>query len=337
MTMPYEVIDSDGHMREDQALFKEKYLPKKWHGSRNNIIPADSFDRSMGGRWGKYGISMEDRIADMKEEGIEISVLYPTMGLNIGHVREPEYAMAVCRAYNDYMGDIYAAHPQFPFVALVAPQNSAGCAAELRRAVTEKGAVGAVLTCHAHGKNLAKPEFYDFYATAEELGVPVSVHPNAYGAEGVSRLDTFPEIHCVGFPVELLIQVTAIMFGGIPERFPKLKMAFLEAGIGWVPYWMDRMDEHWEKRAEEVPLCKKAPSEYMAGGNMFFSFESEDRQVTHTLGSISADNLLYASDYPHWDYSPGSAKEIFERDDLSDEVKRKAFIDNPRRYYKLPG
>ena len=79
---------------------------------------------------------------------------------------------------------------------------------------------------------------------------------------GASGLATFAEVHAYAFPVGLLLQFTSVVCQGLPVRFPKLKLAFLEIGATWVPYYLDRLDEHWEKRAKhEMPLLKKKPSE----------------------------------------------------------------------------
>ncbi len=132
----------------------------------------------------------------------------------------------------------------------------------------------------------------------------------------------------------------ATLVGGVFERFPRLRLAYLESGIGWVPYIMDRLDEEIEKRgAEEAPYLTMRPSEYIASsGRIFFGVECEEKTIPDTLRWGLADTLLYASDYPHWDGDwPHTVSAVRERDDLSDEVKRKMLHDNALRFYKLNG
>jgi predicted TIM-barrel fold metal-dependent hydrolase len=91
--------------------------------------------------------------------------------------------------------------------------------------------------------------------------------------------------------------VTGLIFAGAPEKFPKLRIAALEACCGWVPFLMDRLDEEFEKRgAKEAPLLKRKPSEYMSGEQFFYAFELEESTVPYVIGRIGSDKLLYSSD-----------------------------------------
>src|SRR6266511_4819831 len=87
------------------------------------------------------------------------------------------------------------------------------------------------------------------------------------------------QTHCMTFPFEAMINVLDFVTGGVLELFPRLRIAFMESGIGWVPYWMDRLDEHYERRAREVPLCKKPPSEYMRSEQCFFSSDPDEKTI----------------------------------------------------------
>ena len=90
-----------------------------------------------------------------------------------------------------------------------------------------------------------------------------------------------------------------MVFGGIPEMFPKLKIGYLEVGCGWLPYWAERMDEEWEKRGKvEAPLCKKKPSEYLFSENSYYGCEPEEKMISYVTKQIGSKTLMYASDYP---------------------------------------
>ncbi len=148
-------------------------------------------------------------------------------------------------------------------------------------------------------EHIGLPMFWPIYEELQKLNVPLLIHNSRRGPAGEIRFDTFLFRHTVGRPFETLLDCAALMYGGVPEKFPKLRVAFLECGCGWVPYWMDRMDEEWEKRQSEAPLLKKKPSEYMTEGNWFYATEPEESTLPYALEKIGEDVILFASDYPH--------------------------------------
>jgi hypothetical protein len=150
-----------------------------------------------------------------------------------------------------------------------------------------------------------------------------------------SRASSIIYMHTIGRPVETFIQFAGLIYGGVPERFPRLRIAFLECGAGWVPYWMERMDEEWEKRGKvEAPRCRRKPSEYVLHGNLFFAAEPEEGMLPYVIERIGEDRILFASDYPHWDgMFPRVVSTIRGRQDLSDSAKRKILGENAKRFY----
>ena len=165
---------------------------------------------------------------------------------------------------------------------------------------------------------------YDPIYQAERLGVVLGIH----GTRGTSRelgtsgLATFSEVHSC-FSVGILLQFTSMVCQGLPVRFPKLKVAFLEIGATWLPYYLDRLDEHWEKRAElEMPLLKKKPSEIVRAAKMYFSVEPGESQLVATVDYVGAEHFLYASDIPHWDNEfPHNLNDLRDHKQLSNEAK----------------
>jgi uncharacterized protein len=124
----------------------------------------------------------------------------------------------------------------------------------------------------------------------------------------------------------------------VPEKFPKLRIAFLECGCGWVPYWMDRMDEEWEKRPAEAPLLKKKPSEYVTSGSWFYATEPEESTLPYVMERIGEDALLFASDYPHWDGNfPHMTSTVRSRKDINDGQKDKIMRANAIKLYGWNG
>jgi predicted TIM-barrel fold metal-dependent hydrolase len=142
-------------------------------------------------------------------------------------------------------------------------------------------------------------------------------------------------MHTIGRPVETVIQFAGLIYGGVPEHFSKLRIAFLECGVGWIPYWMERMDEEWEKRGKvEAPACKQKPSDYVKHGNLFFATEPEEETLPYVLERIGDDKVLFASDYPHWDgIFPYVVSTIRGRKDISEQAKNRILGENAKRFY----
>ena len=141
--------------------------------------------------------------------------------------------------------------------------------------------------------------------------------------------------HAIAHPFEQMIAIMCVICGGILEKFPNLKIAFLEAGIGWIPFWLERLDDHCETRANLVPGITKPPSEYIDSGNVYFFCESEEKMIPY-LAEKYEDNIVFTSDYPHWDAKfPGAVASLAERDDLGEVVKRKILSDNAARFYGI--
>ncbi len=133
-----------------------------------------------------------------------------------------------------------------------------------------------------------------------------------------------------------MIGVMCIVAGGILERFPKLKVAFLEAGGGWVPYWMERLDEHYEYLQPEVPWLKMPPSEYIRKRDVYFSFEPDERTLPFVMDFIGDDRLLFASDYNHSDSKfPDVVRSVLERDDIPRESLPKIMGENAASFYRI--
>jgi uncharacterized protein len=267
-------------------------------------------------------------------------VLYPSGGLGLGFVRERGLAVALCRAYNDFMHAEYVqVSPRLKAVALLPIHDPPAAAAELRRAVTELGMVGGMLA--AHGPFLlGKPDFDPLYEEAQRLGTMLAVHASGSNPFGTYewQVDSFIQAHMMAHSFAQMQQLTSVIFEGVPEKFPRLRMAFLEAGCTWVPYWMDRLDEHFELRGSvESPLLTQKPSEYIRGGQIYFSCEAEERLIPEVLETVGDEVIVFASDFPHWDSSfPENLHELKRRADLTELQKSKILGDNARALYGLP-
>jgi uncharacterized protein len=338
------VIDADGHITESteqvRPYFEGNYGEMGHWAQRHTYYPDDGWDRSLGGRLGGRASDAKTWLRHMDEGGVATAVLYPTAGLGIGWVREPDFAVALCRAYNNFLHqEFLTVSPRLKAVALIPFQDPAEAVKELRRSVTELGMVGAFAPAIGLRLPLGHPQFHPLYAEAERLGCMVASHATVRGthAFGADGFDKFVEVHTLSHPFAQMIQLTGMIFEGVPELYPRLRIGFLEAGCSWVPFWMDRMDEEWEKRgAAEAPLCRKKPSEYVAGGQLYFAVESGEKSLREVVRRLGDHSIVWASDIPHWDHDfPESLHELQRRDDVSDETRARILAENPRRLYNL--
>jgi predicted TIM-barrel fold metal-dependent hydrolase len=251
------------------------------------------------------------------------------------------FAVALCRTLNDARAEFTRYSPKrLRSVAKLPMIDPQAAAAELRRAVKELGMVGMVTPQHVREKNLDDPSFDVVWKTAEELGVAVCIHGGGQAIDqvpiGVDRWKTRLEVHAFTHPVGQMLAVMAFTVGGILHRFPKLRVAFLEANVGWLPFWLDRLDEHWELTPEQAPNIDRKPSEYFLSGRCFIGCDPDERTIPNVVDLCGEGVVVYASDYCHWDCRfPDTVKIIAERNDLSSSAKAKILSENPRRLYQV--
>jgi uncharacterized protein len=342
-TTATKVIDGDGHVIErDAELFE--YLRPPYQG--NNALLSFPFFPTLDGyqrgailaRTGIFKDHSIDAAAwldFLDEVGIESTVLYPTAGLAFGCIQDPEWAVALARAYNDWFYNrYYRRDNRLRGVALIPLQDVDAAIAEMRRALNELHMVGVVLTGNNADmgirKPLGDPEFWPFYAEAERLNCAVAVHGAVSMNIGLGGFRGFAAVQALEHPFAQMIQLTSMLLEGVFEQFPRLRVAYLEAGTSWVPFMMDRLDRSYSawsgrEQREYSALVKKAPSAYIKSGNLFFSCEGGEESMRHAIDRLgSSECLLFASDFPHETNVPRAKHEIAElreRADLSDQDK----------------
>ena len=334
------VLDADGHVTESYEQLA-KYLDEPYR-RRPLTFPwyaADGWDRRLVDKFHDWAGNAKQWLEALDRGGMEQVVLFPTLGLFMSFLKDREWAVRLCGAYNTLLYEEFIrVSPRLKAVALLPVQDPEAAAKELRRAVRELGHVGGMLA--ADGSHvLGDARFTPIYEEAQRLDVMLGIHASGshLGGAGVDLFPAFIQAHTCSHPFGQMRQLTSIVFEGIPERFPDLRIAFLEAGAGWAPYWMERMDDEYAKRGEvEAPALRKKPSDYVRSGKIYFSCEADEWLLPQALKHVGEDQIVYASDFPHWDHSfPGSIDEIRNRGDLTDTQKKKVLADNCRRLYKL--
>lgn len=282
----------------------------------------------------------EARLEALELEGLDAQVIYGSLGLALSTIRDDDFRTAMSRACNDYYAHFCGIAPdRLKCMAALPLPDVQASVEEMRRAVRELGHVGVTVPPNVDGKDLHHPDLEPLLAEAERLDVPIAVHwgnGSYLPAAGTERFDTHFMVHAIGHPVEQMIAVASVVCGGVLERFPGLRFVFLEAGCGWLPYWIERLDEHYERRGAEVPELTREPSEYFRDGRCHVSAEPDEALVPALVDMLGPGCVLYASDYPHSDSKfPESVRVVRERDDLTDEVKERLLGANAADFYGI--
>ena len=337
----YAPIDADGHVMEtDEEL--RRYLPPPFEGRRalTALFPSlDGWPRSTRKAPDKT-LCLEKWRAFLDNSGVAGSVLYPTMGLAMAHIKDPKWAVVMARCYNDYLyGEYLQQEPRLCGVALMPVQDIHAAAEELERCVKDLKMVGGVIPAAGLPKGLGHPMYDPLYETAVRLEVPLAAHGGSSAGLGLDLYDSFVKILVMEHAVAQQIHFTSFLLDGAPVRFPKLKMAFLEAGVGWVPYLMERLDEKYQKLPQQAPLLTHEPSHYVKNCPIYFSCELEEKILPYVVGLGLEKRLLYPSDYPHerptLEEFLADIPRFRARVDLSDGVKKLILRDNCIDFYSL--
>jgi predicted TIM-barrel fold metal-dependent hydrolase len=223
----------------------------------------------------------------------------------------------------------------------VVPREPVAAAEEAGRAA-ELDLVGVtVRPNHFGGEYLDHESWTPLYRTLEETGGVLAIH-EALGVRagvtiGSDRFSGFAARHACSHPLEQMNAAVAMFLGGVCERHPTLRVAFLESGTGWLPYWLARLDDHheWMHDTETASLSLK-PSEYF-DRQCAISSDPEDVLAPFVIDSVGADHVFWASDFPHPDATfPGAVDEFLEKTEkVADGDLRAVLWDTPVKFYGL--
>ncbi len=307
--MEFTIIDADAH-HLDGAAYK-KYLPDKFRARSGPYFPSFGWDIFLNDTTGRKPSNPEEYCKDLDVEKIADAVAYPSHALSIGLVRELDLAVALATAYNDWAYDFCKdSGNRIKYAAVIAPQ--------------------------VQGLDLGQPQFDPIYAAAQKLGVPVGFHATAQVAVGNTRFHKYIGVHMTSHPFEQMLSIVSIISNGVLDRFPKLKVGFLEAGVGFLPYWMERFDEKYLLRKSEMEPLKLLPSEYIKDHRCYFTCEGEESALPLVIEQFGDECMMYASDYPHWDMEwPHSVSQVVRRKDISGQTKQKILADNAKAFYRF--
>src|SRR5262249_37297570 len=193
------------------------------------------------------------RLGVMDAEGIDAVVLFPTLSaIPIAAIQDAGFGLAMARAYNNWLAEFCQMAPHRLYgVAQVPLLHLDAAIAEATRAVTQLGMRMVFLRPNPYAGRGWTDRLYDpFWACIQDLGIPFAFHEGTFAkgipTAGIDRFESYFFQHIVSHPFEQQLACLSLIAGGVLERFPRLQVAFMESGTGWLPYWLHRIDEHYE-------------------------------------------------------------------------------------------
>jgi predicted TIM-barrel fold metal-dependent hydrolase len=276
------------------------------------------------------------RLVEMDQDQVDACVLYPTPRLShsLFANQDPEFHLALIQVYNDWLSE-YCAHAptRLGGIALLPNRGVDMAVAELERAMSLPGMKGALVGCYPHGDLEVAPEDDVLWKSAAAAGVPLHLH--------VSLVNEMPGAHKAKVPGDVRFydapqRMLQLIWAGVFERVPELQLAVVEADIGWLPYFMEQIDDRYRRlRLRESLDLPHPPSHYMRN-NMLFTYVT-DHYGVRNRHDIGVDTIMWSSDYPHlpgdW---PNSWRTIHADFSGVPEAERDAILwGNAQRLYRF--
>ena len=347
-----DIIDADGHVLEPDNVWAD-YMPRDYlpyapgwgvdnQGRKRRMIggrlqppfPLGDYDvKPVPGAWDPH-----ERLRDLDEMGIAITYSYPSAGLHFGAIDRLDVVEVLCRAYNDWIHDYCAPDRNRLRAAAVIPQMDVRAAMrETERAIGELGLASVMMRPNPiGGRTLDDPTFDPLWSLIEELGIPVVLHeattqnvPQA----GLDRYDNYFFLHVITHPHEHQMACLSLICGRVLATHPKLRVAFVESGCGWVPYWLERMEQHVDYWGYATAPLAERPTDYWQR-QCFVSPFADERMLPQVIDVIGAETLIYTSDYPY--PYPGRDNVVAamrDRTDVTAAAKQLILNENARRLY----
>lgn len=325
--LDFEVVDCDAHYIESISDLRE-YFPEPWrtrmemggYASERWMLRSTSGDRTAYGRIqregvyapGKDGMQPEDIPDIMEYLGVDVSVQLTHQMLNFAGLRAADdRPVALANAYIDYMLEEVVDPAAGIYTMCVLPyQIPDEAVALVERVGDEDGIAGFMMVTPGTEPPFGHERYEPIYAAIEATGKPVNFHSGGSGLDEshISGYSKFLETHTLGFLFANIGQMTSIVIQGIPEKFPDLDIIFQESGITYVAMLGSRLDAEYRKRPSEAPHLEKPPSEYLQE----FYYSTQPLEEPANMGYLEEviklcggpEHLMYASDYPHWDFDP---------------------------------
>ena len=273
----------------------------------------------------------------MEQMGLDYQVVFPNALLFLGMHPVAEMEIHLANAYNRWLVErVLPIDPRVQAMLYLPFNSPVDAEATVKRFLGKPGVAGFLITSSRH-KPVHANEYMRLYGMLEEAGQVLAFHSHLnWQDEYTSQLNRFISMHAISFVLCNLVHLTNWVINGLPERFPKLNVMWIESGLAWLPFIMQRLDHEYLMRSSEAPLLKRMPSDYIR--EMFFTAQpmehTSDKLLEATFDAINAETqLLYASDWPHWDFDLPSR--IWDLAFLDEAAKRNILGYNSARIFNL--
>ncbi len=358
----FPIVDVDSHHYELES-FNEilEYMPdpvmRQLAQSANagnskgvGVMPGGVGYQDMGGRVTRYplrriekpepgvhrDVSLTRRWMDAM--GVDVAVLFPSPMLQLGLHPQVEAEVALAWAYNRWLCErVLDVEPRIRSM-LYLPFNDAEASFRIVKEFSGKKGVAGFMVTSARYRPVHHNSYMKIYAALEERNLPLAFHAGYnWNEQSMTMMNKFISVHAIGFVFYNMVHLTNFVLNGIPERFPKLKVIWIESGLAWLPFMIQRLDHEYMMRSSECPALKKLPGEYIT--EMFYTSQPMEMPrdmslLQATFKCIKAESqLLYSSDYPHWDFDLPST--IYDLPFLSEQAKRNILGGNAIRLFNL--
>ena len=297
--------------------------------SNSEAFPLSSFDLS----------DPKARLRGMDFMGVDHQMLYPTT-LYARMTQDPGFEAALMRSYNRYVGGQCQSTPQRLKWAGLLPLRDARQGLEAIEEMTKLGATAAVVYGTAGDRLLCDKSFAPVWDELHRSGLPLCVHMGMSYPPFLEVCNGLLAAHGIGMSLPAMMAFVAIVGQGMLDRYPDLKVGFLEFGAEWILYMVPRLDHYLPIDRSQMPikdeLSRKTIEEQVKSGRIFIAGEADDKMLPHEIDLLGEDQILYSSDLPHGEGRHDAAKEILARDDISDAQKRKILYENAVKFFGEP-
>ena len=290
------------------------------------------------------GYIPEEHVKDMDLDGVDVSIVYPTIGLLLYGVPDSELLTVNCRIYNDWVAEFCSAVPnRLKGIAMLNVDDVPEAIKEMERSA-KKGFSGAMISIYPpEGRTYNNPEYEPVWAAAQDLAMPLSLHvgTNRPGVgQEFQNVDTLRPAFITNIDHWVRMSLADIIFSGVFERYPKLQVGSIEQELSWVPHFLDRVDYTYTQRVQEIRgdyrfKGDSLPSDFFRT-NVFLGFQ-EDALGIRDRHIIGVDTLMWGADYPHPESTFPRSRQIIEEIlvDCTEEEKAKIVGSNAARVYGL--
>jgi predicted TIM-barrel fold metal-dependent hydrolase len=349
------IIDCDIHPAFRRRSDLDPFLPARWRAHmasfgehlRQGLAGQIMWPRMMaaGMRRDAFpddGLPGSDlalmRAQHLDPNGVEHGML---MQLSKGGMEERnlDFAAALSQAINDWQVETFVRHEPRLHAGIVVPQEDATfAAAEIERRAQDRSFAQVILSPRSSDP-LGHRRYWPIYEAAARCALPLALHVQGFSGGHASTGSGWPTYYMQEhYASSTNIQTTlmSLIFAGVFERIPALKVVMIEGGFTWAPALAWRMDRHWERMRSEVPDVKRPPSEYLRQHVWFTTQPIEEpadpQHLADIIGWIGWDRVMFSSDYPHWDFDDPRQTFKFA---MSEAQKAMVFRDNARTLYRL--